>query len=107
MTVSSEKLEATTMVIVSDLDVIAKCSRNELFVFAENVADRKPAAGTKLLISDGSRIFAEEQTDKEGILEKLYDQLKKRSRTCGSSPCGRATSPRRSTRSKGSTSPWD
>ncbi|HEX4072468.1 MAG TPA: tetratricopeptide repeat protein, partial [Planctomycetaceae bacterium] len=76
VTVSSEKLEATTMVIVSDLDVIAKCSRNELFVFAENVADRKPAPGTKLLISDGSRIFAEEQTDQEGILQKSYDQLK-------------------------------
>ena len=76
VTVSSEKLEATTMVVVSDLDVIVKCSRNELFVFAENVAGRKPAEGTKLLISDGSRIFAEEKTNKDGILEKSYEELK-------------------------------
>ncbi len=76
VTVSSEKLEATTMVIVSDLDVIVKCSRNELFVFAENVAGRKAAEGTKLLISDGSRIFAEEKTNKDGILEKSYEELK-------------------------------
>jgi hypothetical protein len=76
VTVSSEKLEATTMVIVSDLDVVVKCSRNELFVFAENVAEKKPAEGTKLLISDGSRIFAEETTGKDGVFQKSYEELK-------------------------------
>jgi alpha-2-macroglobulin len=76
VTVSSEKLEATTMVIVSDLDVIVKCSRNELFVFAENVAEKKPADGTKLLISDGARIFAEETTGKDGVFQKSYEELK-------------------------------
>ncbi|HUE12676.1 MAG TPA: tetratricopeptide repeat protein, partial [Planctomycetaceae bacterium] len=76
VTVSSEKLEATTMVVVSDIDVIVKCSRNELFVFAEDVAERKPAGETRLLISDGSRIFAEEKTGKDGILQKSYDELK-------------------------------
>ncbi len=76
VTVSSEKLEATTMVIVSDLDVIVKCSRNELFVFAENVAEKKPADGTRLLLSDGSRIFAEETTGKDGVFQKSYEELK-------------------------------
>ena len=94
------------MVIVSDLDVIANVSRNELFVFAENVADRKPAPGTKLLISDGSRIFAEEQTEKEGILQKSYEQLKT-VEDLRVLAVARDTSPRRSTRWKGSSSQWD
>ena len=38
VTVSSKALEATTMVIQSDLDVIVKSSRDEVFVFAENIS---------------------------------------------------------------------
>ena len=76
VTVSSDKLEATTMVIVSDIDVIVKASRNELFVFAQNMKTRKPAAGVSLLISDGKKVFAEEVTDKNGVLQKSYETLK-------------------------------
>ena len=76
VTISGEKLEATTMVIVSDLDVIVKASRNELFVFAENLKTQKPLAGVSLLISDGSKVFAEEITNAEGILQKSYKDLK-------------------------------
>jgi hypothetical protein len=39
VTVASDQLEATTMVIVSDLDIIVKSSRNELFVFARTHHD--------------------------------------------------------------------
>ncbi|MDB5385050.1 MAG: hypothetical protein JWM11_696 [Planctomycetaceae bacterium] len=76
VTVSSDKLEATTMVVVSDIDVIVKSSRNELFVFAENMLTGKPADGVKLLISDGSKVFAEEATGKDGILQKKFEELK-------------------------------
>lgn len=76
VTVVGEKLEATTMVIVSDLDIIVKSSRNELFVFAENVRTGKPAEGVSLLVSDGSKVFAEEITGKDGVLQKSYKELK-------------------------------
>ncbi|MCH8829238.1 MAG: tetratricopeptide repeat protein [Planctomycetes bacterium] len=76
VTVSSEKLEATTMVFVSDIDIIVKASRNELFIFAENMRTQKPAAGVSLLLSDGKTVFAEEVTNKDGILQKSYDELK-------------------------------
>ena len=76
VTVSSDKLEATTMIIVSDIDVIVKASRNELFVFAENMRTKKPAEGVSLLISNGHEVFAEEVTGKDGVLKKSYDKLK-------------------------------
>jgi tetratricopeptide (TPR) repeat protein len=76
VTVSGEKLEATTMVIVSDLDIIVKSSRNELFVFAENMLTQKPAEGVSLLVSDGKQVFAEELTNAQGILQKSFEQMK-------------------------------
>ena len=45
VTVSSKALEATTMVVQSDLDVIVKSSRDEVFVFAENMLTRQAVAG--------------------------------------------------------------
>ena len=65
VTVSSKTLEATTLVIQSDLDVIVKSSRDEVFVFAENMRTGKPWPGVQLLISNGQQVFAEE-TDRQG-----------------------------------------
>lgn len=76
VTVSSDALEATTMVVVSDIDIIVKSSRNELFIFAENMRTGKPASGVSLLVSDGGRVFAEEVTGADGVLQKKYEQLK-------------------------------
>ena len=55
VTVSSKTLEATTLVIQSDLDVIVKSSRDEVFVFAENMLTGKPWPGARLLVSNGRR----------------------------------------------------
>ncbi|MBX3441047.1 MAG: tetratricopeptide repeat protein [Planctomyces sp.] len=76
VTVASDKLEATTMVIVSDLDMIVKASRNELFVFVENTRLSKPWQGASLLVSDGANVFAEETTAADGVLQKSYGELK-------------------------------
>lgn len=76
VTVSGEKLEATTMLIVSDIDIIAKSSRNELFVFAQNLRTGKPQPGVSLLVSDGNEVFAEEVTGENGVLQKSFEQLK-------------------------------
>ena len=76
VTVSSEKLEATTMVIVSDLDMIVKSSRNELFLFVQNMKTGKPAEGVSVLASDGGSVFGEMITNADGIIQESFDELK-------------------------------
>ncbi len=76
VTVSSKTLETTTLVIRSDLDVIVKSSRDEVFVFAENMLTGKPWPKVRLLISNGSRVFAEAATGDDGVLKKSYKELK-------------------------------
>lgn len=76
VTVSSETLEATALVIQSDLDVIVKASRNEVFVFAQNMLTGKPWPGARLLISDGQRTFANAVTGDDGVFQATYDQLR-------------------------------
>ncbi len=76
VTVSSKTLEATTMVIQSDLDLIVKSSRDEVFVFAENMRTGKPWPKAKLLISNGQQIFAEGETGEDGVFKQSYKELK-------------------------------
>ncbi len=59
VTVSSKTLEATTLVMQSDLDVIVKSSRDEVFVFAENMLTGKPWPGAQLLVSNGQEVIGE------------------------------------------------
>ena len=72
VTVSSKALEATTMVMQSDLDVIVKSSRDEVFVFAENMLTGKPWPGAHLLISNGHEVIGEGTTDEHGVFQKSY-----------------------------------
>jgi tetratricopeptide (TPR) repeat protein len=76
VTISGDTLEATTMVVVGDIDLIVKSSRNELFVFAEDMVAGKPAEGVTLLVSDGHKVFAEAKTGKDGVLQKSFEELK-------------------------------
>ena len=75
VTVSSKTLEATTLVIQSDLDVIVKSSRNEVFVFAENMRTGKPWPGVRLLVSNGQQVFAEGMTGADGVFQKSFKEL--------------------------------
>jgi len=76
VTVSSETLEATALVIQSDLDVIVKASRNEAFVFAQDMLTGKPWPGVRLLVSDGRQTFAEAATGDDGVFQATYDRLR-------------------------------
>ncbi len=76
VTVSSPTLEATTLVLKSDLDLIAKSSRDEVFVFTENMQTKQPWGNVRLLISDGEKVFAEARTNDEGVFQASYEQLK-------------------------------
>ena len=75
VTVSSKALEATTMVVQSDLDVIVKSSRDEVFVFAENMLTGKPWPGVRLLVSNGHEVIGEGTTDAHGVFRKDYKDL--------------------------------
>ena len=76
VTISSKSLEATTLVVQSDLDVIVKSSRDEVFVFAENMLTGKPWADVRLLVSSGQRVFAERMTGKDGVFQESFKELK-------------------------------
>lgn len=76
VSVSSKTLETTTLVIQSDLDVIVKSSRDEVFVFAENMRTGKPWPGVRLLLSNGRQVFAEATTGADGVVQKSYKELK-------------------------------
>jgi uncharacterized protein YfaS (alpha-2-macroglobulin family)/TolA-binding protein len=74
--VSDENFEATTLVIRSDLDLILKSSRREALVFVQNRRTGKPAAGVKILLSDGKKVFGNGVTEKDGVFRKKFDELK-------------------------------
>jgi len=74
--VSEEDWEATTLVIRSDIDLILKSSRREVLVFVQDLMENVPAAGVKLLLSDGKKVFATGETGKDGVFRKKFDELK-------------------------------
>ena len=76
VTVSSKTLEATTLVLQSDLDLIVKTSRDEVFVFAENMRTGKPWPGARLLVSNARQVFAEAITGTDGVLKQSFKELK-------------------------------
>ncbi|MHB1035874.1 MAG: tetratricopeptide repeat protein [Pirellulales bacterium] len=76
VTVTSKTLETTTLVIQSDLDVIVKSSRDEVFVFAENLRTGKPWPKARLLVSNGNQVFAEGATGDDGVFQKSFEELK-------------------------------
>ncbi|MDP2898081.1 MAG: tetratricopeptide repeat protein, partial [bacterium] len=77
LNISDEKTyEATTLVLKSDLDVIIKSSRKSVFVFAEDMSEKKPFAGVKVFVSDGSKMLCEGETDTDGVFKKDLEELK-------------------------------
>ena len=105
VTVSSKTLEATTLVIQSDLDVIVKSSRDEVFVFAENMLTGKPWAGVKLLVSNGKQVFAEGRPATTACSQKSYKELQGRRRRPRLRRGRAATWPRTWSASRASASP--
>ena len=67
--VTDEKtLQATTLVLGSDLDAIVKASRDQLLVFVQDMKSGGGRAGAKVLISDGEKVFFEGETGDDGVL---------------------------------------
>ncbi|MEZ5989796.1 MAG: MG2 domain-containing protein, partial [Planctomycetota bacterium] len=64
--VDDGELESSTLVLVSDLAVVTKTSRKELFVFAEDTRQVRPQAGARIVVTDGAKVLGEGVTDERG-----------------------------------------
>ena len=75
--VGEDDLEATTLIIRSDLDLIVKSSRREALVFVQNMLADKPAAEVELLLSDGKKVFGTGKTGADGVFRGAFESLQK------------------------------
>lgn len=64
--VDDKKLEATTLVLVTDIALTTKATRAGLFVFAQNTREERPEAGARVVVSNGTKILAEGETGADG-----------------------------------------
>lgn len=67
-------LQATTLVIGSDVDAIVKASRDQVLVFAQDMKGGGGRPGARVLISDGSGILLEGKTGDDGVLLKNWEK---------------------------------
>ena len=61
------RVEATTLVVRSDIDVVIISSLRQVMVFAENMRTLTPAGGVDVLVSDGQKIRLIGTTGADGV----------------------------------------
>ncbi len=67
--VTDEKnLQATTLVLGSDVDAIFKSSVNQLLVFAQDMKTGKGRSNARVLVSDGDKVLLDARTGEDGVL---------------------------------------
>jgi TolA-binding protein len=67
--VTDEKsLQATTLVIGSDVDAIVKSSPDQILVFVQDMKTGSGRAGAKVLVADGGQVVLEGVTGEDGVL---------------------------------------
>lgn len=64
-------LQATTLVVASDLDAVVKTSRGQILVFAQDMKTGKGRPNARVLVSDGGQVVLEGATGPDGVL--LHD----------------------------------
>ncbi|WP_337176859.1 MG2 domain-containing protein [Paludisphaera sp.] len=64
-------LQATTLVVASDLDAIVKTSRDQVLVFAQDMKTGSGRPNARVLVSDGARVILDGKTGDDGVL--LHD----------------------------------
>ena len=67
VTVGDDQLQATTLVIRSDLDILIKGGRGELLVYAQDMRTGKPFPGAEVLLGDGKEILPAGRTNADGV----------------------------------------
>ena len=67
--VTDEKtLQATTLVIGSDLDAIVKTSQDQILIFTQDMKTGKGRPGARVLVADGGSVVLEGVTGADGVL---------------------------------------
>jgi tetratricopeptide (TPR) repeat protein len=67
--VTDEKsLQATTLVLGSDLDAIVKTSREQLLVFAQDMKTGRGRPGARVLVAEAGQVVLEAATGPDGVL---------------------------------------
>ena len=61
-------LEATTLVLGTDLEAIVKASAGQVLVFAQDMKAGRGRPGARVLVSDGDQVILESKTGDDGVL---------------------------------------
>ncbi len=73
--VTDEKnLQATTLVVGSDIDAIVKTSRDQVLVFAQDMKTGRGRPNARVLVSQGGEVILEAKTGDDGVLLKPWDK---------------------------------
>jgi alpha-2-macroglobulin len=73
--VTDEKhLQATTLVVGSDLDAVVKTSRDQILVFAQDMKTGKGRPGARVLVAQGDEVILEAKTGADGVLLKTWEK---------------------------------
>ncbi len=73
--VTDEKnLQATTLVVGSDIDAIVKTSRDQVLVFAQDMKTGKGRPNARVLVAQGNEVVLEAKTGDDGVLLKAWDK---------------------------------
>ncbi|HEO66061.1 MAG TPA: tetratricopeptide repeat protein, partial [Spirochaetes bacterium] len=72
ISISSETLKASTLLLVSDLAVSVESNKSEILVYAKNLSKEKGEGQAKVYVSNGKKIILEGQTDGQGILHHRF-----------------------------------
>ena len=79
VTVASEKLSSTTLVVRTDIDIIVKAGKREVLVYAQDMLSGKAAEGVDVLIalpdSDNQTSIQKLVTGSDGTVQIDYDSL--------------------------------
>ena len=73
--VSDEKhLQASALVVGSDLDAIVKASRDQLLVFAQDMKAGRGRAGARVIVASGDAIVFEGTTGADGVVQGTWKE---------------------------------
>ena len=73
--VTDEKhLQATTLVLGSDLDAVVKTSREQVLVFAQDMKTGKGRPGARVLVAEGDEVVLDAKTGADGVLLKSWEK---------------------------------
>ncbi|MFO0889672.1 MAG: tetratricopeptide repeat protein [Isosphaeraceae bacterium] len=67
----TKHLQATTLVLNTDLEAIVKTSRDQVLVFAQDMKTGKGRPKARVLVADGEQVILEAETGADGVL--LHD----------------------------------